>query len=82
MPDLIHGWGRDFRQVFFTLIAYVDSALTGYLDVRRLVSCIPGTWRHCDVVDNISYVQSSAQALVIGHCPHVSTASLSKGWGV
>ena len=37
------------------------------------------------MVDNVSYVQVSAQALVIIHCPHVSTAYLSKGvcvcWG-
>ena len=33
------------------------------------------------MVDNVSYVQGSARALVIIHCPHVSTASLSKGWG-
>ena len=33
------------------------------------------------MVDNISYVQDSAQALVIFHCSHVSTVSLSKGWG-
>ena len=33
-------------------------------------------------VDNVSYVQGPAQALVIIHHPHVSTASLSKGWGV
>ena len=30
----------------------------------------------CGVVDNISYVQGSAQVLGIIHCPHVSTASL------
>ena len=41
---------------FFTLIAYVDPALIGYLDVRRLVSRILGTWRRCGVVDNVSYV--------------------------
>ena len=34
------------------------------------------------MVDNDSYVQGSAQALVIIHCPHISTASLSKGKGV
>ena len=34
------------------------------------------------VVDNVSYVQGAGQALVIIHHPHVSTASLSKGWGV
>ena len=27
-----------------------------------------------------SYVQGSAQTLVIIHCPHVSSASLKKGW--
>ena len=48
----------------------------------RLVSRILGTWRHCGVVDNVSYVQGSAQALVIIHRPHISTASQSKGWGV
>ena len=34
------------------------------------------------MVDNVSYVQGLAQPLVIIHHPHVSTASLSKGWGV
>ena len=34
------------------------------------------------MVDNISYVQGLAQALVIIHCPHISIASLTKGWGV
>ena len=34
------------------------------------------------VVDNVSYVQGPAQPLVIIHHPHVSTASLSKGWEV
>ena len=29
----------------------------------------------------MSYVQGSAQALVIIRCPHVSATSLSKGWG-
>ena len=52
----------------------VDPALIGYLYVRRLVSCILGTWRHCGVVDNVSYVQGPAQPLVIIHHPHVSTA--------
>ena len=33
------------------------------------------------MVDNVSYIQGSAQALVIIHCPHISVASLSKGWG-
>ena len=32
------------------------------------------------MVDNVSYVQGPAQALVIIHHSHVSTASLSKGW--
>ena len=32
-------------------------------------------------MDNVSYVQGFAQPLVIIHHPHVSTASLSKGWG-
>ena len=34
------------------------------------------------MVDNVSYVQGPAQPLVIIHHSHVSTASLSKGWGV
>ena len=34
------------------------------------------------MADNISYVQGPAQPLVIIHHPHVSTASLSEGWGV
>ena len=34
------------------------------------------------MVDNVSYVQGPAQPLVIIHHPHVSTASLSKEWGV
>ena len=34
------------------------------------------------VVDNVSYVQGPAQLLVIIHHPHVSTASVSEGWGV
>ena len=33
------------------------------------------------MMDNISYVQGLDQPLVIIHHPHVSTASLSKGWG-
>ena len=33
------------------------------------------------MVDNVSCVQGFAQGLVIIHWPHVSTASLSKGWG-
>ena len=33
------------------------------------------------MVDNISYIQGSTQAFVIIHCPSVSTASPSKGWG-
>ena len=33
------------------------------------------------MMDNVSYVQGLAQPLVIIHHPHVSTASLSKGWG-
>ena len=33
------------------------------------------------MVDNVSYVQGPAQPLVIIHHLHVSTASLSKGWG-
>ena len=72
--------GSYLRQVFFTLIAYVDPELIGYLDVR-LASSILGTWRHCDMVDNVSYIQGPAQALVIIHHPHVSTASLSRGGG-
>ena len=34
------------------------------------------------MVDNVSYVQGPAQPLVIIHLPHVSNASLIKGWGV
>ena len=33
------------------------------------------------MVDNVSCVLGPAQPLVIIHHPHVSTASLSKGWG-
>ena len=33
------------------------------------------------MVDNISYIQGSADALVIIHSPDVSIASLRKGWG-
>ena len=33
------------------------------------------------MVDNISYARGPAQALVIMHYPHISTAFLSKGWG-
>ena len=33
------------------------------------------------MVDEVSYSQGSAQALVIIHHPHVSNASLSKGLG-
>ena len=32
-------------------------------------------------MDNVSYVQGSAQALVIIHCPHVSTTSPRRGGG-
>ena len=32
------------------------------------------------MVDNVSYVQGLAPPLVIIHHPHVSTASVSKGW--
>ena len=32
--------------------------------------------------DNVSYVHGLAQPVVIIHHPHVSTASVSKGWGV
>ena len=32
------------------------------------------------MLDNVSYVQGTAQALVIIHYPHISTTSLSKGW--
>ena len=38
---------------FFTLIDYVDPALIGYLDIRRLASRILGTWRRCGVMDNV-----------------------------
>ena len=31
--------------------------------------------------DNVSYVHGLAQPVVIIHHPHVSTASVSKGWG-
>ena len=31
--------------------------------------------------DNVSYVHGLAQPVVIIHPPHVSTASVSKGWG-
>ena len=82
IPGSIPGRGSYLRQVSLHLIAYVDPALIGYLDVRRLVSCILGTWRRCGMVDNVSYVQGPAQPLVIIHHPHVSTASLSKGWRV
>ena len=77
MPYLILGRGRNFK----TLIAYADPTLIGYLDVRRLASHILGTWRR-GMMDNVSYIQGSAQALVIIHCPHISTASLRKGWVV
>ena len=33
------------------------------------------------MVDNSSYILDLAQALVIIHRPHISTTSLSKGWG-
>ena len=33
------------------------------------------------MVDNVSYIQGPVPALAIIHSPHVSTASLSKGWG-
>ena len=82
MPGSIPGRGSYLRQVSLHLIAYVDPALIGYLDVRRLASRIPGTWRRCDMVDNISYVQGPAQVLVIIHHLHVLTTPLSKGWGV
>ena len=81
MPGSIPGRGSYLRQVFFTLIAYVDPALIGYLDVRRLVSRILGHGDVVGVMDNVSYVQGLAQPLVIIHHPHISTASLSKGWG-
>ena len=32
-------------------------------------------------MDNVSYVQGLPPPLVIIHHPHVSTASVSKGWG-
>ena len=70
------------KLIFLLKIGLALKGLIGYLDVRRLVSRILGTWRCCVVVDNISYVQGCAQALVMIHCPHVSTAPLSKGWGV
>ena len=46
------------------------------------MSRILGTWRRCGVEDNVSYVHGLAQPVVIIHHPHVSTASVSKGWGV
>ena len=64
------------------LIAYVDQALTEYLDVRRLASCILGIWRCYGLVDNLSYVQGLTQALVIIHCPHVSIASEQRVWSL
>ena len=79
MPGSIPGQGSYLRQVFFTLITYVDPALIRYLGVRRLVSRILGTWRRCGVMDNVSYVQGPTQVLVIIHHLQVSTASLSKG---
>ena len=60
----------------------VDAALIGYLDVRRLAGRILETWRHCGMMENVSYVQGPAQVLVIIHHLHVSTVSLSKGWRV
>ena len=50
--------GSYLRQVSLHLIAYVDPALIGYLDVSRLVSCILGTWRRCGVVDNVCAVST------------------------
>ena len=44
------------------------------------MSHILGTLRRFGVVDNVSYVQGFSQVLVIIHYPHVSTASLGKGW--
>ena len=82
VPGSIPGRGSYLRQVSLHLIAYVDPASIGYLDVRRLVSRILGTWRRCVVVDNVSYVQGPAQPLVIIRHPHVSAASVSNGWGV
>ena len=79
MPGSILGRDRDFRQVS-SLISYVDPALFGYLDVRQLASHILGTLRR-GVASSILYIQGSAQVLVIIHWPHISTASLSKGWG-
>ena len=64
MPGSIPGWGSYLRQVFFTLITYVDPTLIGYLNVRQLMSRILGTWRRCGVMDKVSYIQG----------PHVSTA--------
>ena len=32
--------------------------------------------------DNVSYVHGLAQPVVIIHHPHISTASVSKGWGL
>ena len=75
---------RDNLPALKTLIAYVDTALVGYLDqldVWRLASHILGKWSCCSVMDNVSCIQGSAQALVIIHWPCVSTYSLSKEWG-
>ena len=47
---------------FFTLIAYVDLALIGCLDVRPLASRILGTWKHCGVMDYVSYAQGPPPA--------------------
>ena len=46
-----------------------------------MVRSILGTWRRCGLEENVSYVQGPAQPLVIIHNPHVSTTSLTKGWG-
>ena len=42
VPGSIPGWGRNSRQVSSHQLPMVTQALTGYLDVRQLVSRIPG----------------------------------------
>ena len=46
--------GGGLRSPSAFLVTYVDPSLIGFLDVRRLVSHILGTWRRCGVVDNFS----------------------------
>ena len=79
--EVCHSDGKSTNTVFGS---HGDNVLLDsfHLYVRQFASCILGTWRCCGEVDNVSYVQGSAQALVIIHHTHVSTASLRKGWGV